>query len=126
MNGRGSAALPPRRARQTRKKGSRRVPSEEVPILRYRAAISFAASALLAVSLASAAKALSARAAFAALPRWWIAQALCIHRHESLDWHARTDWLGNPSRYRGGMQIDIGTWAAFAPRGFPSEPAAAS
>ena len=110
----------------TSEKGSRHVPSEEVPILRYRAAISFAASALFAVSAASASKAVSARAAFAAIPHWWIGQALCIHRHESVDWHRTTDWLGYPSRDRGGMQIDVDTWAAHAPRSFPHEPAAAS
>jgi hypothetical protein len=69
---------------------------------------------------------MSARAAFAALPHWWIRQALCIHRHESFDWHRTTDWLGNASRDRGGMQIDVGTWVAHAPRNFPREPAAAS
>jgi len=116
----------PDESRQTREKGSRRVPSEEVPILRYRAAISFAVSALFAVSAASVAKAVSAKAAFAALPRWWIAQALCIHRHESIDWHRTTDWLGYPSRDHGGMQIDVGTWVSQAPKGFPREPAAAS
>lgn len=121
-----AAHAAPRRARQTRNKGSRRVPSEEVSILRYRAAISFAVSALIAVSAATSAKAVSARAAFAALPDWWVSQALCIHRHESVDWHRTTDWLGNPSRDHGGMQIDVGTWLAHVPRSFPNEPAAAS
>ena len=116
----------PDEPRQTREKGSRRVPSEEVPILRYRAAISFAASAIFAVSAASVAKAVSAKVAFAAIPHWWVAQALCIHRHESTDWHRTTDWLGRASRDHGGMQIDVGTWAAHAPKGFPREPAAAS
>jgi Transglycosylase-like domain len=68
----------------------------------------------------------TARAAFAALPDWWIAQALCIHRHESTDWHRTTDWLGRPSRDHGGMQIDVDTWSALAPHGFPRAPAVAS
>jgi len=71
-------------------------------------------------------KAVSAEAAFHAIPHWWVGQALCIHRHESTDWHRTTDWRGYTSRDRGGMQIDVGTWAAHAPRGFPREPAAAS
>jgi len=60
------------------------------------------------------------------LPHWWLTEALCIHRHESFDWHRTTDWLGRPSVNHGGMQINVGTWARWAPRGFPSEPAAAS
>ena len=95
-------------------------------ILRYRAAISFAATVLFAVSVASASEAVSAKAAFHAIPRWWVAQALCIHRHESIDWHRTTDWRGYPSRDHGGMQIDVTTWAAQAPKGFPREPASAS
>jgi hypothetical protein len=51
---------------------------------------------------------------------------MCIHRHESTDWHRSTDWLGAPSRYHGGMQIDVGTWAVMAPRSYPREPAAAT
>jgi hypothetical protein len=65
-------------------------------------------------------------AAFAALPRWWVNQALCIHRHESIDWHATRDWRGYPSVDHGGMQIAVGTWLSLAPRRFPREPAAAS
>jgi hypothetical protein len=60
------------------------------------------------------------------LPGWWLREALCIHRHESLDWHRTTDWLGQPSVDHGGMQINVGTWAEMAPRGYPSEPAAAT
>jgi hypothetical protein len=59
-------------------------------------------------------------------PRGWLAQAACIHLHESVDWHKRTDWLGRPSPDHGGYQIDVGTWAAFAPRSWPSDPASAS
>ena len=61
-----------------------------------------------------------------ALPRWWLTQALCIHRHESTDWHSTTDWRGYPSVNHGGMQINISTWAHGAPHGVPLEPAAAS
>ncbi len=50
----------------------------------------------------------------------------CIHRRESTDWHRTTDWLGRPSRQHGGMQIDLGTWLAFAPASFPRDPAAAT
>ncbi|MEI8105801.1 MAG: transglycosylase family protein [Actinomycetes bacterium] len=53
-------------------------------------------------------------------------KALCVHRHESLDWHRTTDWLGRPSVDHGGMQIDVGTWRHFAPRGYPRSPADAS
>jgi hypothetical protein len=42
---------------------------------------------------------------------WWMRQALCIHRHESVDWHrAYTDWRGRPSPYSGGMQFLASTW----------------
>jgi Transglycosylase-like domain len=74
---------------------------------------------------ASAAKAAKSALSFA-LPRWWLTEAMCIHRHESVDWHATRDWLGYPSRDHGGMQIDVGTWSAEAPRSFPPEPAAAT
>lgn len=44
-------------------------------------------------------------------PAWWTAQALCIHRHESVNWHrAYTDWAGRPSQYSGGMQFLRSTW----------------
>jgi hypothetical protein len=51
---------------------------------------------------------------------------MCVHRHESVDWHRVTDWLGRPSSDHGGMQIDVGTWGSLAPRNFPREPAAAT
>src|SRR5262249_20251850 len=89
-------------------------------------AISFAASALFAVSAASVAKAVSATAAFKTIPHWWVNQALCIHRHESLDWHRTTDWRGYPSRDHAGLQIDVGTWAAPAPRRVLHAPVAAA
>lgn len=59
-------------------------------------------------------------------PAWWQREATCIHLHESVDWHKRTDWLGRPSPDHGGMQIDVGTWRSFAPRGYPTDPADAS
>jgi hypothetical protein len=87
-------------------------------VLRYRAAISIAVAAFFA----AAAQVTEA----SSLPRWWIKEALCIHRHESVNWHRTTDWLGYPSADHGGMQIDVGTWASMAPRNYPREPAAAS
>lgn len=59
-------------------------------------------------------------------PAWWLSEALCIHRHESTDWHKTTTWQGYPSVDHGGMQISVYTWAAYAPHGYPSDPAAAS
>ena len=78
----------------------------------------------LAVAAASTLKAATKRSVV--LPRWWLAEALCIHRHESTDWHRVTDWLGRPSVNHGGMQINVGTWVRWAPNSFPHEPAAAS
>jgi hypothetical protein len=51
---------------------------------------------------------------------------MCIHRHESVNWHRTTDWRGMPSSDHGGMQIDVGTWRAMAPRRFPADPEAAT
>ena len=51
---------------------------------------------------------------------------MCIHRHESTNWHATRDWRGYPSIDHGGMQIAVGTWLSLAPKGFPREPVAAS
>ena len=61
-----------------------------------------------------------------AYPGWWVKQANCIHRHESTDWHKRTDWRGYPSVDHGGYQIDVRTWQTFAPKGWPQDPADAS
>jgi hypothetical protein len=61
-----------------------------------------------------------------AYPRGWLKQAACIHRHESTDWHRVLDWRGYPSPDHGGYQIDVSTWAAFAPRWWPRDPALAS
>lgn len=60
------------------------------------------------------------------LPAWWLRQADCIHRHESLDWHRVTDWTGAYSRDHGGMQIDVDTWRAYRLDGFPTDPATAT
>jgi hypothetical protein len=60
------------------------------------------------------------------IPTWWIPKALCIHRHESVDWHRTTDWRGYPSEDRGGLQIAVGTWNSLAPATYPRNPASAS
>jgi hypothetical protein len=54
-------------------------------------------------------------------PGWWLAQASCVHRHESVDWHrAGRDWAGSPSPYYGGMQFLVSTWHATGGLGLPS------
>jgi hypothetical protein len=36
---------------------------------------------------------------------------MCIHRHESVDWHRdHVDWRDNPSDYAGGLQFTDATW----------------
>jgi hypothetical protein len=53
-------------------------------------------------------------------PAWWLRQASCIHRHESVDWHRRwVDWRGQPSVYAGGMQFRQSTWTSAGGRGEP-------
>lgn len=53
-------------------------------------------------------------------PHGWLAGALCIHRHESVDWHRRwVDWAGRPSSYAGGMQFLQSTWERAGGRGEP-------
>ena len=59
-------------------------------------------------------------------PQWWLDQARCIHLHESTNWKQVTDWLGHYSSQHGGYQIDLGTWASFAPKSFPRDPASAT
>lgn len=88
--------------------------------------IPIAAAAVLWPAAAFATAKAHAASAFASLPHWWVRQALCIHRHESTDWHRTTDWLGYPSVDHGGMQIAIGTWLVYAPRAYPREAAYAS
>jgi Transglycosylase-like domain len=88
--------------------------------------ISILAAAVLWPAAAFASAKAHAAGAFAALPHWWVRQALCIHRHESMNWHATLDWLGYPSVDHGGMQIAVGTWLAYAPRVYPREPAGAT
>lgn len=46
-------------------------------------------------------------------PKMWLAQASCIHQHESVDWHwgpthhpGQTSWNG----YYGGFQFVLSTW----------------
>lgn len=52
--------------------------------------------------------------------RGWLRGALCVHRHESVDWHRRwTDYLGRRSSYAGGMQFLQSTWANAGGRGEP-------
>jgi hypothetical protein len=51
---------------------------------------------------------------------------MCIHHHESVDWHRRTDWLGQASYDHGGMQIDVRTWARYAQSAYPADPAQAT
>ncbi|HMA26108.1 MAG: hypothetical protein ACM33U_08970 [Solirubrobacterales bacterium] len=46
--------------------------------------------------------------------------AVCIHLHESVDWHRRwIDWRGHPSPYAGGMQFLQSTWNRAGGRGEP-------
>jgi len=76
-------------------------------------------------------------------PAWWMAQAHCIHWHEAVSgstptardlaygwrihWHLTTAYgTGEPSGNRGGFQIAFSTWQSYAPRGYPSDPAAAT
>lgn len=64
-------------------------------------------------------------------PAVWLKDAHCIHYQEvrapwPKGWHRTTTWLGAPSRNRGGMQILDSTWAAYAPKGWPRDPARAS
>jgi hypothetical protein len=54
--------------------------------------------------------------------RAWIRGAVCIHRHESVDWHRRwTDWRGYRSPYAGGLQLLESTWLNAGGRGEPWE-----
>lgn len=51
----------------------------------------------------------------------WLQTALCIHRHESVDWHrAGVDWTGRRSPYYGGFQFLISTWRSAGGQGLPS------
>ena len=47
-------------------------------------------------------------------PKWWLAEAVCIHEHEGA-WNAAT---GNG--YFGGMQFTLYTWRSVGGRGLPS------
>ena len=52
----------------------------------------------------------------------WLHDALCIHNHESVNWHrAGIDWKGNPSPYYGGLQFLISTWRTAGGTRLPSD-----
>lgn len=64
-------------------------------------------------------------------PASWLRAAHCIHYQETRHgwasgWHLTHTWTGAPSRQRGGFQIDVDTWAAFAPRRWTRDPAHAT
>lgn len=48
-------------------------------------------------------------------PRWWLAQAVCVHEHEGA-WNAIGYVRGRPT-YGGGMQFMLSTWHAAGGRG---------
>jgi hypothetical protein len=54
-------------------------------------------------------------------PHWWYLQAVCIHRHESVDWFygpghtSGRYWNG----YYGGFQFLLSTWQRAGGRGYP-------
>ena len=50
------------------------------------------------------------------IPRAWLSDALCIHRHEAVNWHERR----NPSS-RGGMQFLYSTWHGVGGYGDPAD-----
>lgn len=55
-------------------------------------------------------------------PAAWLPGAMCVHRHESVDWHrAGIDWRGNRSPYYGGMQFLVSTWRRAGASGLPSD-----
>lgn len=44
-------------------------------------------------------------------PKAWLREAMCVHRHESVDWYRRwTNWQGHRSPYAGGLQFLQDTW----------------
>jgi hypothetical protein len=49
-------------------------------------------------------------------PAWWASQADCIHRHEAVDWHEKSN-----AADRGGMQIAWSTWRSFGGVGDPAD-----
>ena len=64
-------------------------------------------------------------------PSWWLEQAHCIHYQEThhswgSGWHISTVYgTGQPSSQRGGFQINVATWASFAPAHWTRDPAQA-
>jgi hypothetical protein len=66
---------------------------------------------LLLVTTANAAKRPIHR-----FPHWWYLQAVCIHRHEAVDWRSNT---GNG--YYGGFQFLLNTWHRAGGHGYPHQ-----
>lgn len=94
----------------------------------------FLACVLPAPATTSAVKrhAASQQASPQGYPSFWVKQAHCIHYEEvraswSKGWHTHFVYGTHvESRDRGGMQILVSTWKAFAPKGWPRDPAKAS
>jgi hypothetical protein len=77
-----------------------------------------------------------------AYPGFWLTDAHCIHYYEAahhgpptrasfrrdwrVGWHLTRTAAGQPSTNRGGLQIGLATWVAFAPKRWPKDPARAS
>jgi len=70
--------------------------------------------ATVLVTLLLATTASAAKRPLHRFPHWWYRQAICIHRHESVDWRAAT---GNG--YYGGMQFLLSTWRRAGGHGYP-------
>ena len=56
-----------------------------------------------------------AKAALTPLPKWWLSDAMCIHRYEGA-------WHDPDAPYYGGMQFDLKTWWANGGRRFATYP----
>jgi len=56
-------------------------------------------------------------------PHWWYRQAVCIHRHESVDWFYGPGHTGGRvwSGYYGGFQFLLNTWQRAGGRGYPHQ-----
>jgi hypothetical protein len=56
-------------------------------------------------------------------PHWWYLQAVCIHRHESMDWFYGPGHTGGRSwsGYYGGFQFLLSTWQRAGGRGYPHQ-----
>lgn len=55
-------------------------------------------------------------------PAAWHAAALCIHRHESRDWHESSAWGVGDANSGGGLQFTVGTWLNYVVRGYEFAP----